>query len=160
MDSTENSISIKSKSTTTKKSKSSLKKPEACLDVVEKKKRDQKEASKKAVVVKPNPEEKRPDARKDKNAGVHVKRARKATGTFTELPTDSLMAAKGPGGLDPYRHLYDRPQAPVVFTEGENNNDTNKMGVHNGIKPLFKTLLESHQPSGQSTILFPTLLQH
>ena len=48
------------------------------------------------------------------------------------------MAAAGPGVLAPYSHLYNRPQAPAVFTEGEEpTNQGSKMTIHVGMAKLF-----------------------
>ena len=47
------------------------------------------------------------------------------------------MAAAGPGVLAPYSHLYNRPQAPAVFTEGEEPNQGSKMTIHVGMAKLF-----------------------
>ena len=137
------------------------KKPEDRLDANSKKKREQKVTTKK-VVVDSNPEEMKPliVAKKAKPAKVPVKRARKPQGKFTDLPADVVMAAKGARGFVDFVHLYNRPAAPPMFKEGEEGNDEEKMGVHDGMIPLMKKLLDSCQPTGQSTILLPTLLQH
>ena len=102
-----------------------------------------------------NSEEKHQDARKDKKAGVPVKRVRKASGTFPELP-DSPMKAKGPVALVPYSKLFNRAQAPELYKEGERPFNEDKMEVHHGITLLMKPLLDACQPSGQDRITFPT----
>ena len=136
-----------------------VKKPEECPDVASKKKREEK-ADRKKAVEKDNPEEdKHQDASQDK-ADVPVKRIRKASGTFPSLPPDSVMKAKGLAGLTKYQGLYIRIQAPVMFKEGERPYNQDKMEVHQGIEVLMKKLIESCKPSGQSTLLHETLLQH
>ena len=82
------------------------------------KKRDRKGADKK-LVANSNPEEiKIPIVKKAKTANVPVKRVRKPQGIFTDLPVDSVIAAKGAKGFADFDDLYNRPAAPPMFKEG------------------------------------------
>ena len=96
----------------------------------------------------------------DKPAKVPVKRARKPQGKFQELPADSKMEAKGPSGFKNFRTLYNRPAAPPMHKEGEDDKDNKKMEVHASMLKYMTPLLLSCQPSGQTTIHEPTLLLH